>query len=337
MFVSANSILLFKAYYFMCKKEFLYILCLFFLGACGNASKKTANQNLYTIATLKGPSAMGMIKLIDSLNGLDNGKFEVKILNEPVLVRKMMIEGTADFAVLPGTMSAVTYNKGLDYSLIAVPVWGTLYLFGDDSSIRNWNDLKDKKIYLMAKGMTPDILFRYLLSKNGIDPETDVTLDYSFPTHIDLAQAIAAGQAGMGVISEPLVSLVMQKNKKVRPVFNLDDEWRKVMDIPLFETAFVGKRRMLQEQPEVSEQLISAYKASTRWVNANPDSAAALIVKYGILPNKEAAMHAIPNSNLKFVRAKSIEMQIRAYLKLFYQMNPEIIGGKLPDENFIYN
>ncbi|MCF8359500.1 MAG: ABC transporter substrate-binding protein [Prolixibacteraceae bacterium] len=277
-----------------------------------------------------------MIKLIDSLSQTDNSIFKIEILNEPIMVRKMMLEGTADFAILPGTMSAITYNKGLDYKLIAVPVWGTLYLFGSDSTIHDWADLKGKRIHLMARGMTPDVLFRYLLTKNGIDPETNVTLDYSFPTHIDLAHAIAAGQANMGVISEPLVSLVMQKNKNVRPVFNLDEEWKKVMNTPLFETAFIGKKDVLENNRQATEELISAYRASTNWVNKNPESAAELIVKYGILPDYNAALHAIPRSNLKFVRAKEIEQQIEEYLNVFFEMNPDIIGGKIPDENFIY-
>ena len=40
-----------------------------------------------------------------------------------------------------------------------------------------------------------------------------LTLDYRYPTHIDLANAVASGQALLRVISEPLVSQVMQKNK----------------------------------------------------------------------------------------------------------------------------
>ena len=94
----------------------------------------------------------------------------------------------------------------------------------------------------MAKGMTPDVLFRYLLQKNDIDPDRDISLDYSFPTHIDLANAVAAGQADPGVISEPLASLAMQNNKALRRIFSLNDEWRKYQGIPLAETAFMAKK-----------------------------------------------------------------------------------------------
>ncbi len=279
---------------------------------------------------------MGMIKLIDSLKNAGNGNFKVEILNEPIQVRKMMLDGTADFAILPGTMAAITYNKGMGYQLIAVPVWGTLYLLGEDPAIQNWGGLKGKKIYLMARGMTPDVLFRHLLKENGISPETDVELDYSFPTHIDLANAIAAGQAKMGVVSEPFVSLLLQKDNNLHSIFDLNAEWEKIMGTPMFGTAFMGKESLLRQNREAAVQIIAAYEKSTQWVNNNPEKAAGLIVKHGILPDYKAALQAIPRSNLKFVRANGIGAQINAYLSVFYEMDPDIVGGKIPDENFIY-
>ncbi len=279
---------------------------------------------------------MGMIRLIDSLNNAGDSNIQIDILNEPIQVRNMMLDGTADFAILPTTMAAILYNKGLDYRLIAIPVWGTLYLVGEDTTITRWEDLRNKRVHVMAKGMTPDVLFRYLLQKNGINPDKDITLDYSFPTHNKLANAIAAGQAKLGVIPEPLVSLVMHKNKKVHPVFDLNLEWSKQQNAPIAMTAFLGKKSILKENLPLVEQLISSYKNSTQWVNQNPDSAATLIVKYNILPDYQVALQAIPLSNLNFVRANKIQTQVNEYLKVFYDMNPEIIGGRIPDENFFY-
>jgi NitT/TauT family transport system substrate-binding protein len=316
-------------------KFYLYILVLFLFCGCRNSGTNN-NGHTIRIATLKGPSSMGMIWLIDSLNKSPGADVKIEILNEPIQVRKMMIEGTVDFAILPTTMAAILYNKGLGYRLVAIPVWGTLYLFGKDTTITRWEGLRNKKVNLMAKGMTPDVLFRFLLKKNGVDPDKDLILDYSFPTHIDLANAIAAGQADLGVISEPLVSLVMAKNKDVHPIFDLNIEWQKVLGIPITETAFLGKESILKENPKLVEQVISSYEKSTVWVTQNPDSAAALIVKYGIVPDTSVARQSIPRSNLNFVRARAIKTQINEYLKVFYDMNPEIIGGKLPDESFVY-
>ena len=325
-----------KSFGTMLRRLFLVVVLAFLLYGCRNSTPNTDSTSTYIIATLKGPSSMGMIRLIDSLSQGKRHSVQVKILNEPLQVRKMMIDGSADFVILPTTMAAIVYNKGLEYQLIAIPVWGTLYLFGSDTTITRWEDLRGKRVNVMAKGMTPDVLFRYLLQKNGINPDRDITLDYSFPTHIDLANAVAAGQTDIGVISEPLASMVIQRNKTVRRIFDLSEEWSKYEGIPIAETAFMAKKSVIKNNREMVEKLISGYEASTKWVNQNPDSAAMLIVKYNILPNYDVALNAIPRSNLKFIRAKGIRLQLEEYLNVFYQMNPDIIGGKIPDEEFFY-
>ncbi|HPJ77184.1 MAG: ABC transporter substrate-binding protein [Prolixibacteraceae bacterium] len=314
------------------KLLFLFPVVVFLLAGCG----KPEPAARFTLATLKGPSSMGMIRLIDSLKRDPEARIQVEILNEPLQVRKMMIDGTADLAILPSTMGAIVYNKGMDYRLIAVPVWGTLYLVGSDSTVTTWKDLVGKRVFVMARGMTPDILFRYLLHKNGLEPAKDVTLDYSFPTHIDLAQAVRAGKAPLAILSEPQASLAMQANLTLQRIFSLDEEWKRFEGTPLAETAFLGRGDFLRKHPEMVEKLLASYARSTSWVNAHPDSAAALIVSYGILPDSLATVKAIPRINLKFVRAGEVEKEVMDYFQIFYHLNPEIIGGKMPDEDFIY-
>ena len=320
----------------MLKKLSCLAMLVLLLSGCGGRKGNEADGKKLTIAALKGPSAMGMIRLIDSLGRGAGHSVEVQILNEPLQVRKMMLDGTADLAILPTTMAAIMYNKGLKYKLIGIPCWGTLYLAGGDTLVKNWEDLRNKRIYVMARGMTPDVMFRHLLVRNGLDPDRDVILDYSFPTHIDLANAVAAGQAALGILSEPLASLVTLKNPDIRIIFNLETEWSLREDIEITETAFLGRESILRHEPELVERIIKSYKHSSDWVNHYPDSTAVLIVRYGILPDTAVAARAIPGSNLRFVKAADVENEIEDYLNVFYKLNPDIIGGKLPDEYFFY-
>jgi NitT/TauT family transport system substrate-binding protein len=318
--------------------KFILLLALVvLLSACRiSPQEDTTRTDTLVLATLKGPSSMGMIRIIDSLRQGDEHRVEVKILNEPMQVRKMMIEQSADFVILPTTMAALLYNKGLEYQVVAIPVWGSLYLFAGDSTITRWEDLRGRRINLMARGMTPDVLFRYLLIKNNIDPDKDVRLDYSFPTHIDLANAVAAGRCELAVISEPMASMVEEKNKSVHRLFSLSEEWEKHQGNPVVETSFMVRKSIIKAYPEAVEQLLSSYESSTNWVNFKPDSAARLLVKYDISPNYQVGLSSIKHAKLKFVRAKGIGPEIVEYLEVFKQMNPDIIGGKIPDENFIY-
>lgn len=316
----------------------LLTLCfcsLFALSAvsCGNRQKL---DNLITIATLKGPSSIGMVQYIDSVRTSQNSDIQFIILNEPSQVRKMMIDGTADFALLPTTMAAVFYNKGLDYRLVAVPVWGTLYLFGSDTTACTWQGLRGKRINVTAKGMTPDALFRYLLKKNGLDPDNDVILDYSFPSQIDLANGVAAGRVSIGVTSEPYISLAIERNPEVQFLIDLNSEWEKIEGFPIAQTAFLCKSSLSKDNPQLVERVENEFRHSSNWVNCNPDSAASLLVKYSLMQNVETAKLSIPRAHLKYISAREIIPEIAGYLNIFYNFNPEFIGDSLPDENFYY-
>jgi len=319
-------------------KKFFKCICIFvFLIILWSCQQDNKNNHI-KIATLKGPSSMGMIKMIDSLNLSKNSNIEVKIYSEPLQIRKLMLENEIDCAILPTTMGAILYNKGIQYKIAAIPVWGTLYLMGKDTTIYSWDDLKGKRIQLMAKGMTPEVLFKYLLNKNNISPHKDVILDYSFPTHIDLANAVAANQAELAVISEPMVSLVMQKNKTVVPLMDLNVEWKKVnQNIPIAQTAFMVQRAFANSNPAELSAILKAYEKSTHWVNQNQEDAAKLFVKYNVLPNLDAGKSSIARCNLQFEHILDAKMHVNEYLKIFYNLNPVIVGNKIPDDNFYLN
>jgi NitT/TauT family transport system substrate-binding protein len=310
-----------------------FLLVFIMLQGCKNTTDKKTEK--LTVATLRGPSAISMITMIDSLKDFKNQSIEFKIKNEPVQIRPMLFQEKASFAVVPTNMASILYNKGVNYKVAAIPVWGTLYLFGQEN-INDWEELKGKKIHLMAKGMTPDIMFKFLLKKHGIDPLKDVDLDYSFPTHIELANAVAAGKAKLGVISEPLVSMVMAKNKNVKPLFSLNKEWKKTTDKEIPQTALLVHKELASKNPEIVNAFLSEYEKSVKWVNANPEKAGSLIVKHNILKDRQVAEQSIPRCNMHFKNIKETQNQVHEYLKIFYNMNPKTIGGKLPDEEFYF-
>lgn len=313
--------------------QFTGIVLIILISGCHSAKDKGTKS--HSVVTLKGPSAISMIHMIDSVNEFNGNSFEFQIKNEPIQVRPMLFQEKAAFAVVPTNMAAILYNKKVNYKLAAIPVWGTLYLFGQEN-INSWQELKGKKIHLMAKGMTPDVMFRYLLKQHGLDPQKDVDLDYSFPTHIELANAVASGKARMGVISEPLVSMVMAKNTKVHPIFSLNKEWKTITQKEIPQTALLVNKKLASEQPALVNSFLEKYKESVQWVNTNPEKAAKSIIKQNILKNEEIAVQTIPRCNLKFRTASEVSNQVHDYLTLFYKMNPEIVGGKLPDEGFYY-
>ena len=190
----------------------------------------------------------------------------------------------------------------------------------------------------MARGMTPDIMFRFLAERNGLNPDKDIELDYSFPTHIELANAVSAGIVKIGVISEPMVSLVMEKNSNVFPILDFNEEWIKIFgeEVPFAQTALLVKKSYANAHPTIVNSYLKKLHESIDWVNENPEEAAKLIVKYKILPDEKMAIHAIPLSNLKFMPVWEVRKGINEYFRVFYNFSPLILGGTLPDEKFYY-
>jgi len=315
----------------------LYILLpfLFIIVSCNSGSN---NKNEVKTATLAGPSAMAMIQMIDEKPVLETTPTSFIIKNEPNQIKAMILNEEVEFAVVPSTMGALLYNKTGKYILAAIPVWGTLYLFGSDTTVTSWSGLKGKKISLIARGMTPDIMFRYLAQEHGLDPESDFTTDYSFPGHIELANAVAAEIASLGVISEPLVSLAMKKNPRVKPIINFNQEWIDVFgeDVPFAQTALLVKKQFAKEHPEKVNEYLDKLQKSIIWVNTHHQKASELIVKHGILPDTAVARHSIPLCNLHYSQAREEMNGIQEYFKVFYNFNPLIIGEKLPNEDFYY-
>ncbi|MGM0551303.1 MAG: ABC transporter substrate-binding protein [Bacteroidota bacterium] len=308
------------------------------LAGCSPDNTHRSNDQVVTIATLKGPSAISMVKMMQTLDTVAGRPVEFRLVDEPLQVRKMMMQKEVDLAVLPSTMGALLYNKGVNYQLAAIPVWGTLYLFGTDNTIGTWEDLRGKRIHLMARGMTPDIVFRHLLEAHGLDTKTAVSLDYSFPTHIDLANAVMANRASLAVLSEPLVSMVKARNKRVQPLFDLNAEWNQVHrdTLPMAQTALLVEAQFGKENKQWMKHFLAVYEENLNWVNDNPQLAAPFIVEQKILPDEQVAVEAIPGCNMAFKATGAIKKELGAYFQLFYQENPAIIGGMMPDEEFYY-
>lgn len=301
-------------------KQISALLLSILLAVSCNSGRSDANR--IVIASLRGPSSVAMLQLIDSLHREDNPSIEVKIFDEPMQVRKMMLEGKADFAILPTTMAALSYNRGIDYRMAAVPLWGTLFFCGTHIPA----SLNGEHVFLMAKGMTPDVMFRHMLVTQGLRPEMDVTLDYRFPTHIDLANAAIADLVSLCVLSEPYLSLALKRNPKLKIISSLSGGRP--------ETAFLVKGTFAEGSPEMVRTVVEAFHRSGEWVKEHPGQAAQLAVDYGILPDAEAAFASIPRSNIDVTPAGEVREALDNYMKLFFDMDPRIIGDKMPDEKF---
>jgi len=78
-----------------------------------------------------------------------------------------MMQHKLDFAILPTVMAANLYNKGVDFKIIAVPIWGTLYVLANHPGIKSFSDLNNQTISVFGQGATPDILLQRFVEYNS--------------------------------------------------------------------------------------------------------------------------------------------------------------------------
>ncbi len=296
------------------------------------------------IAGLKGPSSMGMIKMIDEQSSFgDNVSTLYDIVPAPDTLVAKLLNGEYDFATLPTNVASIIYNKKGAYQISGISTWGMLYVVTDDPDIKTWSDFSGKTVFPFAQASTPDILFKYLLNLNGIDPEKDVTFDYSLQ-QAELVQALAANQVSIAVLPEPFVTAVTMKNPDLKIPMNLQEEWKIAhatssilpADASYPMTAVVVRKEFAEEHPEIVTQFMNEYESSVNWVNENPGEASHLIEKNELGLTAKAAENAIPRSNMKLVKTSDCKNIIEFYLNVFNGFSPQSIGGAMPDEDFYY-
>jgi len=299
---------------------------------------KTEEKVVVHIAGLQGPTSIGMIKMIENKPSLGtNVESDYQVAKTPDILVSKLISKEIDIATVPTNLAAKIYNKGIDYKLAAMNTWGVLYMVGSEENIMQWKDLKGKTINSVGKGTIPDIAVRYLLDKNGINSEKDVTIDYTI-AQVELAQAVIAGKVKLAVLPEPFVTMVTTKNPKVKVIFDIKKEWDKASgsNQEFAQTCLLVKGEFANKNPAIVNRFLEEYKESIEWVNANKAEAGRLVEKNGIGIKAKIAEMAIPRCNIRYEDANTAKAKVESFFKIILKYSPKDIGGKIPDEGFYY-
>lgn len=306
------------------------------LFACGKVQEE--EPVTVRMAALKGPTGMGISKLMaDNDEGKTKNKYEFTIAAAPTEVSAAVIGEKVDFAAMPVNLASVLINKGADISLVAVNTLGVLYVLENGKEITDISSLRGKTIYSTGAGATPQYVLEYVLKKNGIDPEKDVTIEY-LSEHAELASKLAAGEVSIGVLPEPNVtSALLNKTGDLRIALDITEEWDKVSTSKLAQGCIVVSNKFKTEHPEAYKAAVSELAASVEYVTSDADGASALIEKYGIIPKAALAKKALPNCNICFITGEEAVKCMKDMLGVLFEANPSSVGGKLPSDSFYGN
>ena len=287
------------------------------------------------VEVLKGPTGMGMIRLMDEQPAFgDEVSVSYAVSGSPNNLVSKVLSGEVEIAALPTNVAAKLYNSGVPYKMAALNTLGVLYVVSNGVPVGSVEDFAGKRVDNIARGANPDIIFRYLLSEHGLDPESDVELRYF--NHTELAQLVIAGRSELAVLPEPFVTRVVNASETAHVEMNLQEVWREVKG----EDSFIGmgcivvKNSLAEKNPGFLRSFLEEYRASIEWVNANPRAAGRLIEENELGFTAASAQEAIPRANIRYIEAPAAREGLEEFLSVLRDYDPASIGGKLPDDGF---
>lgn len=289
-------------------------------------------QEPISIATLNGPTGIGMIKLIEKQE--EASDYQIDIYQSPDEIVGKVVSGELDVACVPSNLAAVLYNKtegGI--RLLGTNTLGVLYIVENGSSIASVEDLKGKTIYASGKGSTPDFILNHVLKSNGIDSEKNVKIEY-LANHADIASQVMANEGSVALLPQPFVTTVTEKSDAVNVVLDLNELWyeSEQMDLPM--GVIIASEDFVTNNPKGVKTFLKDYEESVQYVAENLDEAAKLVAEFGLVPSEEIAKLAIPKCNIIFRDAGESKESLDAFYNILFKNDPKAVGGKLPDASF---
>ncbi len=305
------------------------------LVGCGG--KEELSPVSMRIAGLKGPTTMGLVKLMeDAENGEAKNDYTFTVAGTADEISPLLLKGELDMAAVPANLASVLYNKSEGKIVtLAINTLGVVYIVEKGDTIASLSDLKGKTVYATGKGSTPEYALRYILSQNGIDPDKDVNLQFKSQPD-EVVALLKNAENGVAMLPQPYVTVASTQIDGLSIKVDLTKEWEKLDTDSMFITGvMVARKEFVEQNPEAVERFLKEYEASTQYVNANVDEAATLIEKVGIV-KAPIAKKALPYCNITYIDGKEQAAALSGYLKVLYDLNSKAVGGALPENDFYY-
>ena len=323
------------------KKKILLLLlaaALLLLPACGATAKGMSAEGPVRIAGLKGPTTMGLVNLLDmEQQGTAALDYDLQLYGTADEIVPGLIKGELDMAAIPANLAAALYQKTKGgIQVMAVNTLGVLYVVEKGDTVHSMADLAGRTILSTGKGTTPEYLLRYLLEKNGLDPDKDVKIQYCSEATEVTAQMAAAQKDAIAVLPQPYVTAAGMKDPSLRVALDLTAEWDKVSDSQLVTGVTVVRTQYAQEHPDVVEAFLQEYAQSVRTANTDLDRTAALCEQQGVVAKAAIAKKALPACNIVCRTGDEMQKDVSAYLSVLCAADPAAVGGKLPNEGFYW-
>ncbi len=314
------------------------------------AAEAVTDDVVVRVASLKGPTTIGLVQMMDTTSGIPTGAEEepaeaeegsgisyfYTISAAPDEVLPKIIQGAADIALVPANAGSVLYNKTEgNVQVVDINTLGILSIVTGDEQVASFDDLAGKTVYISGKGSSPEYVFNYLLNQAGIADQVSVEWKSE---HAEVAAVLASDPMAVGVLPQPFVTATLAQNEALSAPIDLTQVWDEVVaDGSQSVTGItVVRADFAAEHPAAVADFLERHLASVEAVNADPEAAAELVVQAGIIEKAPIAAKAIPACNVVCITGDEMREALEGYLQVLFDADPSSVGGALPADDFYY-
>lgn len=270
-----------------------------------------------TVYLPKAPPSLPMAKVAQNMKNLELVYYDD--VNTEILPK--IIKNEDALFIISTNVGANLYNKGKDIKLISILSNGLISIISS-KDIKSFKSLNKEDIYIGGQGSSPDVISSYLFKKNSITPKV------SYRESSEIAKLLITNKIDTAVLPEPLASMVLEKNKKMKRIFILKNEWTKLnkqSGIP--QVAIFGSSKVISENSILLKNLKTNYLKTLKSINGNKKEAAKFSINlFQMNMGENAFINSINNMNLTYISDKNKNTLVNTYL--------EAINIKVPDDNF---
>lgn len=302
----------------MKKNKLLLLALLLTMTSCGP-------KDDYKL-TIVSPSGAPAISIADlAYNQKDEYTFELN--KSPQILQASFLANQADIILAPINMGATMYNKTGNYVLGATITWGNLYFA---SQIENFalETMNDKDLVFFGKDTINQYVVESILEHNNVEAKS---ITYLESTNLTQGQLIG-NKNSIVLVAEPSLSVAKSKVDGISSI-SVQELYKDMTNSDSYPQAgcFIRKQT-IEEHKSVVDSFIKDLKISCNKANKEVSTIASYSAELEFGGTKEVLENAIPNSNIKFVKAIDSKEQI----ELLFSEALNYCGGKLPDDEFYY-
>lgn len=181
-------------------------------------------------------------------------------------VMTALISGDADIGFMGSEASIYVYAEGAENYVINFAQLtqraGNFLVAREPADSFSWADLAGASVLGGRKGGMPQMVFEYILKKNGLDPATDLSIDQSISFGLTAA-AFTGGDADYTVEFEPYATLLEQEGS-CYVVASLGEASGYVP-----YTAYSAQRSYLESHADIVQGFTNAIQKGLNYVNSH--------------------------------------------------------------------